>query len=158
MNGKIHWAKIFGEPRMNFNKDGKEWTFEFEPDAEGVKALKKHKVADRLKNKDDREPYVTLKQKAERADGTANQPIRVYGPDNEAWDPEKFLGNGTQVSVKLTIVDYGVGKKKGIYPAAIKIRKHVPYTSTEFGAMDGDDGMLGEDVFDNNDLDDDIAF
>ena len=157
MNGKIHWAKIFGEPRMNYHKDGKEWTFELEPDKDGVAIFKKHKVADRLKTKDERNPYITLKQKAERPDGTTNQPIRVYGPDNEPWEPGKFLGNGTEVSVKLSIIDFGVGKKKGVYPVAIKVRKHVPYTSTEFGAMDGDLGEIPEDNF-MNDLDDDLAF
>lgn len=139
--GRVYWAKVFGEPRLNYDGDGREWTVEFAPD--DVSFLKDHKLLDRLKDKeDDKNPdkgdYLVLRKKAETADGKENEPIRVYNEDNEPWDSNQLLGNGTRVDAKLTIVDYGKGKKKGIYLQALRVRDHVPYVSNEFGAMDGD--------------------
>ncbi len=133
MSGKLYWAKIFGPPRLNYNGDGKEWTFEFEPDKDGVAILKEQKLLDRLKNKhDDRPAYLVLKKKELDADGKPNDPIRVYGPDNETWDSKVLIGNGTSAQVKLDIRDYGPGKKKGVYPTAIKVMELVEYKQTDF--------------------------
>src|SRR5687768_9115003 len=67
LRGYIYWAKIFGDPRPNYNRDGREWTFEFEPqDLEAVKAAG---LQAKLKDKSDkkgyenRAPFMTLKQK-----------------------------------------------------------------------------------------------
>lgn len=141
MSGKVYWAKILGAPVPNYNRDGKEWTLEFEPDADGLKALKAQKLGDRLKDKGDgRAPYITLKKSELSQDGTPNAPIRVYNSDNEDWDKNTLIGNGSSGDIKLDIRDYGVGKKKGIYPVALRITEHVPYQSSEFGSMDKADG------------------
>jgi len=168
MSGKIYWAKITGNPVPNYSKDGFEWTFEFEPDAKGVAALKKHGLADRLKNKEDAKnpdkgPFLVLRQKELRMDGKKNDPIRIYDSEDAEWDRSNLIGNGSAVDVKLDIRDYGVGKKKGIYPAAVRVNDLVVYQSSEFGAMD-DDGAAPkkaakpkkEDKPWDNELDDDL--
>lgn len=140
MQGKVYWAKIFGAPRPNYNEDGREWTFEFEPNDDGVALLKEHKLKDRLKDKyEDRGPYLTLKRKEFDFEGKPNEHIRVVDAANQRWDDNKLLGNETTVDVKLTIVDYGPGKKKGIYPVAIRVLEHVPYESNDFASLPEND-------------------
>lgn len=134
VSGKIYWAKILGKPVTNYDGDGKEWTYELEPD--DTSFLKEHKLLDRLKTKyDDRGPFLTLKKPEITSTGEKNEPIRVYDENNEPWDPTKLIGNGTQVDVKLRIVDWGKTKKKSIYTTAIRVTDLVPFVSNEFGGM-----------------------
>jgi hypothetical protein len=172
LSGKIYWAKVLRDPVPNYGGDAREWTFEFEPDEKGVATLEKHGLADRLKNKyEDRGAFLTLRKKEFNAQGEPNKPIRVYDSEDGEWDQSKLIGNGSAVDVKLDIRDYGVGKKKGVYPVAIRISDHVAYQSAEFGGM----GKAEEEAegaparkprkaatkatFDNNDdLNDDIPF
>lgn len=144
VSGKVYWAKIFGDPRPNYDGDAREWTIELVPD--DVQFLKDHKLLDRLKDKEDAKnpdkgDYLVLRKKEMTADGKTNEPIRVYDKDNAPWDSNQLLGNGTGVDAKLTIVDYGKGKKKGIYIQALRVTDLVPYISNEFGGMDNDAGF-----------------
>lgn len=152
MHGKIYWAKIFGAPRTNYNEDGREWAFEFEPDEAGVEALiKEHKLKDRLKDKfkkdgtmrtgyDNRDNlYIILKRKEFDFEGEPNEHIRVVDAANQKWNPKTELGNGTEVDIKLQIVDYGPGKKKGIYPIAIRVLELVPFERSDFAPLPADD-------------------
>ena len=151
LSGRLFWAKVLGNPVPNYGGDAREWVFEFEPDEAGIEVLKKHKLSDRLKEKDDpKNPdkgrFLVLRQKEFRADGTPNNPIRIYDAEDNAWDATKLIGNASAADVKLDIRDYGVGKKKGIYPAAIRITDLVGYQSSEFGAMDKGDEVVEEDA------------
>jgi hypothetical protein len=161
LTGKLYWAKVLGEPRPNFAKDGREWAFEFEPDEKGVQILKKHKLADRLKDKyEDRGKFLTLRKPEFNKDGNPNPPIRVYDSEDNEWDKTKLIGNGTRAHLKIDIRDYGVGKKKGIYPAAIRVVDLVQFESSEFGAMDVPDGdrPATDDFKKDFGLDDDLPF
>lgn len=135
VKGKVYWAKIF-TPVDNYEGTGKEWTYEFEPD--DVSFLKEHRLLDRLKDKNatgGRGEYLILKKPEKNKDDEKNDPIRVYTEDDKPWDGSP-LGNGTEVDVKLSIVDWGKGKKKSIYTTAIRVTKHIPYVSNEFAGMD----------------------
>lgn len=153
MRGKLYWAKIFGKPRPNYGGDAREWAFEFEPDENGVETLEEHDLSDRLKDKrkkkgyENREPFMNLRRKEFKFDGEPNDNIRVVDSDNQPWPGDKLLGNETVADVKVNIVDYGPGKKKGIYPVAIRIQEHVPYESNEFAGMDGGDAPAKKDTF-----------
>lgn len=140
LRGKVYWAKLLGAPRLNYAGDAKEWTVEFEPDEEGLDLLRQHKLTDRLKDKHPapRGRYLVLRKGELNKDGTPGQPVRVYNQNDEAWDPAVLIGNGSSADVKLDVRDYGVGKKKGIYISAVRVRDLVPYVSTEFGGMDRD--------------------
>ncbi len=136
MSGTLYWAKVLGAPRSNYNGDGTEWTTEFVPDADGIAVLKKHKLLDRLKVKEDRANVLVLRKKGTNNDGSKADPIRVYNDANEPCAPDTLIGNGSKADVKLSIRDYGPGKKKGIYVDAIRVTSLVPYKSSEFGRMD----------------------
>lgn len=145
MRGRIFWAKIFGAPRPNYDGDAREWTFEFEPDENGVETLEEHGLEDRLKDKrdkkgyEDREPFLILKRKEFKYDGDRNEHIRVVDAQNQPWSGNALIGNETVVDVKVTIVDYGPRKKKGIYPTAIRVLDLVPFVPQEFAPLDEDD-------------------
>lgn len=167
LSGKLYWAKVTGAPVPNFGGDAREWTFEFEPDEAGVAILKKHKLADRLKEKDDaKNPdkgrFLVLRKKEFSADGKENPPIRIYDGEDNEWDRSKLIGNGSAADVKIDIRDYGVGKKKGVYPVAIRVTELVSYQSSEFGGMGKDEGTPAKKAKTKagfaEDLDDDIPF
>lgn len=177
ISGKLYWAKVFGDARPNYGGDANEWTFELEPDENGVAILDKHGLTDRLKDKDpSRGKYITLKKPELKKNGEKNQHIRVYNKDNEEWPEDTLIGNGSSADVKLNIADYGAGRFKGIYPNAIRVTDLVKYASSEFGAMDGEQAspspkkeaanktkkkdMIDEDFGSDiaQDLDDDVPF
>ena len=136
LSGKLYWAKIVGDPRPNYGGDAREWAFEFEPNEEGLAILKKHKLTDRLKDKyDDRGKFITLKKSEFNRDGEPNKPIRIYDSEDNEWEEGKLIGNASDADVKLDIRDYGVGKKKGVYPVAVRVTKLVSFQSSEFGGM-----------------------
>lgn len=150
MRGKIYWAKIFGPPRPNYNGDAREWTLEFEPDETGVETLASHGLKDRLKDQshkkgyEKRAPFLNLKRKEFRNDGEENEHIRVVDANNGSWPDNTKIGNETIGDVKVKIVDYGPGKKKGIYPIAIRVMSLVPYKSNEFAPVDKNDPFFEE--------------
>lgn len=152
MQGKVYWAKVLGAPRPNFDGDAKEWTFEFEPNEAGLQEVLKHGLGDRLKGKGyavgakaqhkDREPFLVLKKSELNKEGQPNQPIRIYDKDNQEWNQTTLIGNESSADVKVDIRDYGKGKKKGIYPVAIRVTDLVTYVSSEFGGMDGEEAPV----------------
>ena len=134
--GTVYWAKVIGAPRMNYEQTGREWTYDFVPD--DTTFLKEHRLLDRLKEAKDPIPsdYIRLKKPEFTKDGEKNEPIRIYDAENNAWDG-RLLGNGTRVVAKLSIVDYGKGKKQGIYTTALRVEDLVAFESNEFGGYDG---------------------
>lgn len=168
-SGKIKWAKIVGDKALasNYDGDGREWTFQFYPDDPSF--LKDFKLLDRLKDKDDGEgQFLFIKKPEFNKEGEKNEPFRIYDADNQPWGEDRLIGNGSRVDVKLDIRDWGVGKKKSIYAAAIRVTEHVPYASNEFAGMDGDKAPVPEKTrakkavskvaAELDDLDDDIPF
>lgn len=155
----LYWSKIVGKQALvsNYDGDGKEWTFEAEP--EDVSFLKKHRLLDRLKDPfayaerledrgetekaekarevaDGRGDYLLLRKPALNRDGEENAPFKIVDQDNEPWGEDRLIGNGTKADLKLKIVDWGAGKKKSIYCMAIRITDLVPYEADDFAAMD----------------------
>lgn len=143
LKGVTNWTKVLGDPVFNYNKDGKEWTFDFTPDAEAVAELKRLGVDHKLKDKgDERGKFLTLKQRAELNDGSPARPITVVDPRNRPWDPSKKIGNGSLIEVKLDVVDYGKTKaaqaRYGLYPVAIRVLEHKEYVRQEFAPLPDD--------------------
>lgn len=137
LSGKLYWAKVVGNPHYNKFKDANEWSFEFEPDADGLKVIKSLGLGDRVKTKyADRNGYLVLRKAELNKEGAKNAPIRIYDKDGSDWDRDSMIGNGSSADVKLDIRDYGSGKQKGVYPIAIRVTDLVRYVSSEFGAMD----------------------
>lgn len=161
VSGEIYWAKVF-VPVMNYDGDGKEWSMDFVPD--DVTFLKEAKLLDRLKEAKDPIPgdYIRLKKPEKNKDGEKNEPIRIYDEDNNQWEHGKLIGNGTKADVKLTVADFGKGKKKAIWVKAVRIIDHVPYVSNEFAGMDNKDSekktTKPKTKAGFDDLDDDLPF
>ena len=144
LRGQLHWFKALGDPVPNYNKDGYEWVFDLALDSDGLKQVKSMKALTVKDKDDDRGKFLTFKQKAERADGTPNQPIRVMDAAGNEWPSTEKIGNGTVADVKFEIRDYGVGKYPGIYPRAVRILDHVAYKSEEFAPLSSDDKFFAK--------------
>lgn len=139
MTGVANWAKILGDPVINYNKDGNEWTIDVTPDKEGLKLLKELKIDDKLKNKgDERGDFIQFKQKEKQANGKDNYRITVCDARNRVWDQDVKIGNGSTVEVKFKVIDYGVGKPTGVYPQAVRVLEHKPYERVEFAPLPED--------------------
>ena len=147
--GKLMYAKVLGEPGLNYNKDGHEWKFDFIPNdpKSAAKELKSLGVADRLRTSEDSDgnprydgqEYMTFKQNAIKKDGSPNQPIRVVNINNQAWDENTMIGNETVADVKFVVIDNGKGRFNGVYPRSIRVLDLVPYTKQEFEPIDEED-------------------
>lgn len=133
--GEIMWCKVLGPPVDNFNKDGKEWTIELILNDASKAILKKHKLTDRIKEKDYGDVIILKQSATPWPDGKERDPIRVYDANDVDWDRDVKIGNKSVVDVKVSIVDNGKGRFKGVYPQAIRVRDHVAYESSEFGRM-----------------------
>ena len=150
LRGTLQYAKILGDPSLNYNKDGQEWKFDFVPNNQKSvnKELKEAGIADRLRVLIDKKTntpryggsaYMTFKQNANRKDGTPNQPIKVVDAAGNPWNPTTLLGNDTEADVKFVVIDNGEGKFTGVYPRAVRVLKLVPYQAKEFEPLDEDD-------------------
>ncbi len=147
LRGKTSFAKILGAPVLNYSKDGKEWKMDLVLTKEAVKEVKQYGIGDRVKSKDnylDGQPHLSFKQPEFRKDGTPNDPIKVVDiTGKNPWDQTKLLGNDSDVEVKFRVVDYGVGKKRGVYIAAVRVLNHIPYETQEFAPLSADDEFAG---------------
>jgi hypothetical protein len=140
VRGKLFWAKVLGEPVDNYSKDGKEWTFDLSPDADGLQTLEDVGLTGKIKNKeDDRGDFIQFRQKEKRRDGSLNRRISVTDAQGNPWPADKLLGNETVADVKFEKKDYGEGKHPGVYPQAIRILDHKEYQRVEFAPLPKDD-------------------
>jgi hypothetical protein len=152
IQGKAFYAKILGNPGPNYNKDGFEWSLDVSLDKETVKELKALGLGSKIKDANEKHgdlPYITFRRgsvkKAGPKAGEANPPIRTVGEDGKTlWDPNRLIGNGTQVAVKFAVHEVIGGPKKQKFTRAdilaIQIRELVPYEKPEqqdFDAVNG---------------------
>lgn len=135
--GKIFWAKVLGDPVPNYNRDGFEWTFDFEPNVEASALFRELNIDNKMKEKEGRK-IMRFTQKQQQANGKANFPITVVDARNRPWDPDVKIGNESLVEVKFKVVDYGKGKPTGVYPQAIRVLEHLPYVRQEFAPLPED--------------------
>lgn len=155
LRGRVNYAKLLGQPVDDYEANqgrgnGKEWKVDFilgDPNVRGsVKEqqdrLKKAGIGDKVKQKEDYldgRPFIPLRHKAKKADGTDNDPPNVVDVRGEPWPQKKLIGNESVVDMKIRAVDYGKGFKRGIYIAGVRILDHVPYVQNEFDDLDPDD-------------------
>lgn len=143
LRGTISFAKILGDPVLSYDKSYKEWTLDVVINEDTAKELKGYGIADKVKRKEnylEGSPFLTFKQKEFRADGTtANKPIEVVDIFGKPWDQDKKIGNGSVVDIRFRVVDYGPGKKKGMYPAKIRVLDLVPYEGEGFTKLNEED-------------------
>lgn len=144
IRGKAMYAKILGDPILNYDKSGKEWKMDLAiTNKDSLKELKAAGISDRVKRKEnylDGEPFLSFKQSEYRKDGvTPNDPIPVIDIKGKEWDDEKLIGNGSDVDVKFVVMDFGPGKKKGVYIRGVRVLNLVPYEKNDFAPISEDD-------------------
>lgn len=147
IRGKASYAKILGDPVLNYSKDGKEWKMDLMIDAGTVKEFKAAGIGDRVKEKKEYlsgNPFVTFKQAEFRRDGTANRPIKVTDILGDDWDHKNLIGNGSDVEVTFAVQDHGPGKKHGMYLRSVRVLKLVPYDVNTVAEIREDDPFFAE--------------
>ena len=152
--GKASFAKVLPDQlSLNYSKDGKEWKIDLEISEDTVKEAKKLKIGDKIRRgepytKDDGtekpaylggRPYLTFRQAELRRDGTPNNPIEIKDILGQPWPVDKEIGNESVIDLKFVITNPGAGKKRGIYPRAIRVLDHVPYERKTFTDIDEND-------------------
>jgi len=145
--GKAMYAKILGKPIGNPFDDNLNWTIDLVLTPDTVKEAKALGIGNKIKQKDnylDGAPYMTFKQAAERRDGTKNDPIKVVDIKGALWDQDVEIGNLSDIDLKFAVVDNGKAKPKGVYPRSIRVLKLVPFTRSEFDALDETDEFFDE--------------
>lgn len=150
LRGRLQYAKVLGDPVLNYDKSGKEWKFDFVPNEQKAvaKELAGYGIGDRLRSKTNNKTgediyggakFMSFRQKEFKNSGEANAPIEVVDVLGKPWDQSKLLGNDTVADVKFAVVDYGPGKKAGVYPRKIRVLDHVPYETDGFEPISEDD-------------------
>lgn len=147
IRGKLSWAKVIGEPRLNTFTDEREWSVDVTPDAAGLKELDRIGITDKLKTpkKGDprKEDFISFRQKEFREDRKTgkkveNRPITIKDAAGNDWTGG-LLGNGTVADVKFTVSKKVAGRPRGVYIQAIRVLQHVPFEVQEFAPLSEDD-------------------
>lgn len=162
IRGKLHWAKILGEPRLNTYTNEREWSVDVTPDKKGLAEIKRlgisKKLRDPKENDGRKERFITFRQKEFRTnpktgEKTANRPIKIMDAQGNDWPHDKLIGNETIADIKFNVRDSGM-PNKGVYIQAIRILSHVPFEVQEFAPLSEDDeffaGESNESAFDPN--------
>lgn len=155
IRGKTSYAKILGDPVLNYSKDGKEWKMDVIIDSATEKEFKAAGIGDRVRRKDDYldgAPFVTFKQAEFRRYPDPdtglpkrNDPIKVTDIIGDPWNQKTLLGNGTDVDVTFAVQDHGPGKKRGMYLRSVRVLKLVPYEGgSDAPPIDKDDPFFAE--------------
>lgn len=144
VRGKVNYCKFLGEPRLNYDKTGNEWTSDFyDFDVKALQTSFKNADYDKKpRQKDgylDGKPYYTLKQKAERANGKPNDPVKVVDKDGNPWPEDVEIGNGSTVDVRMEVWDFGPRKFKGLYPKAMRVLELVEFKRDLFDPLSVDE-------------------
>lgn len=142
IRGKASYAKILGDPVLNFSKDGKEWKMDVKINKDTVKELTGYGIKDKIKTKEgylDGEPHLTFKQAEFQKSGKPNEPIKVTDILGNPWNDKELIGNDSDVDIKFVIIDYGAGKRKGMYIRSVRVLKLVPFNKADFGKVDETD-------------------
>jgi hypothetical protein len=146
IRGKLSFCKLLDHQlSLNYNKDGKEWKTDIQIDKDTVKELKGYGIADRVKMKTeylDGAPFLSFKQTEFRKDGvTRNKSVPVVDVTGKPWpqDEDHELGNGTVADLRFEVIDFGPGKKKGVYIRGVRVLDHVKYERQAFAPLSEDD-------------------
>lgn len=147
IRGRLDWAKVIGEPRLNRFTEEREWSVDVTPNAAGLKTLKQIGITDKLKDPKEGDPrkdqFITFRVKEFREDRKtgerkANRPIRIITAAGTEWDGS-LLGNGTIADIKFKVSDKVAGRPRGAYIQAIRVLDHVSFEQEDFEPLSEDD-------------------
>lgn len=132
-NVELHWCKLLGDPRPNYNEDGNEWTVDITIPESDVAAVKKLGLHPKALKEDDRGTYFKYKRPEMTKDGKLNKPVTIKDQSGKAWDDSKLIGNGSKADIMLKFMEVGYKNKTWHKPVifAIKINEVVEYEADD---------------------------
>lgn len=104
---ELHWIKV-AEPVDSYNGDFKQWECQVQVP---VKRKAELEVYGKVKDQPNKKVSINFRKKAEKADGSPAQKIRVVDTEKEPLDP-KTIGNGSKGNVMLMLKDYEIKHPK----------------------------------------------
>ncbi len=136
ITGKCHYASIT-EPNTKFDPV---WSIQVEINDDNREVVEKSGL--KVANKgDERGDFVTIKRKVHRKDGTERTAPLVMDSQNNRWNNDKKIANGSTVNVKAIPYEWDYAGKSGISAdlAAIQIVDFIEYAGNQqdFAPVDG---------------------
>ena len=136
ITGKCHYASIT-EPNTKFDPV---WSIHVEVTDDNREVVEKSGL--KVANKgDERGDFVTIKRKVHRKDGTQRNAPLVMDSQNNRWNNDKKIANGSTVNVKAIPYEWDYAGKSGISAdlAAVQIVDFIEYSGNQqdFAPVDG---------------------
>ena len=136
ITGKCHYASIT-EPNTKFDPV---WSIQVEVNDDNREVVEKSGL--KVANKgDERGDFVTIKRKVHRKDGTQRNAPLVMDSQNNRWNNDKKIANGSTVNVKAIPYEWDYAGKSGISAdlAAVQIVDFIEYSGNQqdFAPVDG---------------------
>tara|TARA_R100000030_G_C3200944_1_gene110877 strand:- start:175 stop:636 length:462 start_codon:yes stop_codon:yes gene_type:complete len=136
ITGKCHYASIT-EPNTKFDPV---WSIQVEINDDNREVVEKSGL--KVANKgDERGDFVTIKRKVHRKDGTQRNAPLVMDSQNNRWNNDKKIANGSTVNVKAIPYEWDYAGKSGISAdlAAVQIVDFIEYSGNQqdFAPVDG---------------------
>ena len=136
ITGKCHYASIT-EPNTKFDPV---WSIQVEVNDDNREVVEKSGL--NIANKgDERGDFVTIKRKVHRKDGTQRNAPLVMDSQNNRWNNDKKIANGSTVNVKAIPYEWDYAGKSGISAdlAAIQIVDFIEYAGNQqdFAPVEG---------------------
>ena len=136
ITGKCHYASIT-EPNTKFDPV---WSIQVEVTDDNREVVEKSGL--KVANKgDERGDFVTIKRKVHRKDGSQRNAPLVMDSQNNRWNNDKKIANGSNVNVKAIPYEWDYAGKSGISAdlAAVQIVDFIEYSGNQqdFAPVDG---------------------
>jgi len=136
ITGKCHYASIT-EPNTKFDPV---WSIQVEINDDNREVVEKSGL--KVANKgDERGDFVTIKRKVHRKDGSQRNAPLVMDSQNNRWNNDKKIANGSTVNVKAIPYEWDYAGKSGISAdlAAVQIVDFIEYSGNQqdFAPVDG---------------------
>ena len=128
ITGKCHYASIT-EPNTKFDPV---WSIQVEVTDDNREVVEKSGL--KVANKgDERGDFITIKRKVHRKDGSERTAPLVMDSQNNRWNNDKKIANGSTVNVKAIPYEWDYAGKSGISAdlAAIQIVDFIEYSGNQ---------------------------
>ena len=128
ITGKCHYASIT-EPNTKFDPV---WSIQVEVTDDNREVVEKSGL--KVANKgDERGDFITIKRKVHRKDGSERTAPLVMDSQNNRWNNDKKIANGSTVNVKAIPYEWDYAGKSGISAdlAAIQIVDFIEYAGNQ---------------------------
>lgn len=152
INGKAFWFKAAGTPHANkFNPQVPQWSFDLSVDdtiAQALisKGMKKSYLRDK---QDERGTFLTFTRDSIKKDGAQGKPFKIVNAQNNPWDDNVKIGNGSELNVVVTLNERTFRGEKFLKPSAVAIQvwNLIEYDASNFPTKEPDTETI-EDIED----------